>query len=563
MDSQLKWWQKAVFYQIYPRSFADGNGDGIGDLYGMIGKLDYLQELGVDAIWLSPHYPSPNIDCGYDISDYKNIAPEYGDMEIFTEFLRGLHKRGMYLVLDLVLNHTSDKHPWFIESRSSRNNPKRDWYVWKDGKGKNPPTNWNSTFGGSAWEYDQETNQYYYHFFFKGQPDLNWKNPDVKQAMFNTARFWLDLGVDGFRLDAIGTLFEDGQYLDHNVPLTLEELLKKEFFARDEKEKDRLAKVSEEMFIYQHDLPEVHQVMRELRQVINEYEDRVLLGETDDIAFYGNGTDELHLNFNFPLMRVTKMTAPHIKTNQKERLRKLPQDAWPCNTLGNHDTTRLFTHFADGIHDEAIARLNLMLMLTLKGTPFLYNGEEIGMTDLSINDPKRFRDSLAIAYYTTAKQVFGLSEKEAAILGSQISRDKCRTPMQWSASENAGFSPKNIETWLPVNENYRKGINVADQKSNPESLWNFYQKMLKFRKETSALISGDFTWVENKCEDILSFIRSDRDRKVLVILNYSEKNNPCDCLDYSKMLFQTNEAQSILDSSQIEILPFSGIIIGK
>jgi alpha-glucosidase len=521
MISKNKWWQSAVFYQIYPRSFADGNGDGMGDFTGMVEKLDYLQNLGVDAVWLSPHYPSPFIDCGYDISDYEDVAPEYGDLKVFKRFLNGLHQRGMHLILDLVLNHTSDKHPWFLESRSSLDNPKRDWYIWKKGKDGKPPTNWYSTFWGSAWELDPATQEYYYHFFFKEQPDLNWNNPEVKAAMFNAVRFWLDMGVDGFRLDAVGTIFEDEHYFDHPEKSTHEELIRLELSIKNLEEQSIVTKTWEKMFQYQHDMPGVHGLMRELRKVLDEYDQRVLVGETDDIAFYGNGDDELNLVFNFPLMREAPLKASQIRANQTERLTKIPTGGWPCNTLGNHDSSRIYSRFGDGTHNSLQARLNLTLMLTLKGTPFLYNGEEIGMTDYLINDSRLFRDPLSLEYARIIQQLEGLSEKEAVHIGAEKGRDKCRTPMQWAESANAGFCPQGVTPWLPVNPDFKHGVNVAAEMIDPNSLWNYYRNLLQIRQHSAALLSGDYHEIKGLPNEVFGFSRTSVDKTLIVLLNFS------------------------------------------
>ena len=367
--NDLDWWKKAVFYQIYPRSFADSSGDGIGDLPGIIEKVPYLNDLGVDAIWLSPIYPSPLWDCGYDITDYLGVAPEYGTLDNFQRLLEELHQRGMRLILDLVLNHTSDQHPWFLESRSSVDNPKRDWYIWHDGKNGGAPNNWYSTFGGSAWELDPTTGQYFYHFFFKEQPDLNWRNEEVRQAMFAVMRTWMEMGVDGFRLDAIGTIFEDPALPNQQSPITQAEIYRMTRTADSEPERLAAVRASKVMFEHQVDREEIHALMRDLRGVVNEYPGRVLVGETDLIDYYGNGEDELHLVFNFPLMRTERLSTEWVRANQAIRLSRLPARAWPCNTLGNHNSPRVYSHFGDGIHDQAIARTSLALMLTSEGNP--------------------------------------------------------------------------------------------------------------------------------------------------------------------------------------------------
>ena len=523
--SKLKWWQEAVFYQIYPRSFADINGDGAGDFQGIISRLEYLQDLGIDAIWLSPHYPSPQLDCGYDIANYTAVNPEYGTLEDFKHFLDGAHRRSMRVILDLVLNHTSDQHPWFIESRSSRNNPKRNWYVWRDGRDGGPPNNWYSGFGGSAWEHDSTTDRYYYHYFFKEQPDLNWRNSEVKQAMFDAVRFWLDLGVDGFRLDAIDTIFEDPALPDHTAEVTQPELYRALQTTLSLEERRQLRKQREAMFRYQHEQPGIHQLMRELRAVIDEYPERMLVGETSNIAYYGDGDNELHLVFNFPLMRTRHLTPAWVRANQEERLAALPADAWPGNTLGNHDSPRVHGRFGDGHNDDALARISLALMLTLRGTPFLYNGEEVGMTDLPLEDISQFRDMLGVWLYHEMTDEAGVPATEALAYANRFGRDKCRTPMQWNNTPNAGFSPASIAPWLPVNPNYAQGVNVADQWDNPGSLLSFYKRMLRMRRNTPALIAGGYMPLHQVSEDYLAFLRYSQDdsQTCLVVLNMSPR----------------------------------------
>ncbi|MGE5222987.1 MAG: glycoside hydrolase family 13 protein [Omnitrophica WOR_2 bacterium] len=529
----LKWWQKAVFYQIYPRSFADelgGEGalrpgsDGIGDLPGIIAKLDYLQKLGVDAIWLSPHYPSPNVDYGYDISDYTGVAPEYGTLDDFRCFLDKAHQRGLHVITDLVLNHTSDLHPWFQESRSSRDNPKSDWYIWREGRNNGPPNNWYSTFGGPAWQYDPARGQYYYHFFYKEQPDLNWRNPEVRQAMWDAARFWLDMGVDGFRLDAIGTIFEDPELTDQQASLTQDELVRAWRGATLD-ERKTLREQSKLMYAYQADLPGMEDLLRELRAVVDEYDDRVLVGESEEIAYCGS--DMLHLVFNFPLMRTKYLTPAWVRLNQEQRLADLAAidcpapGAWPCNTLGNHDSPRVYSRYGDGIHDDALARLHLALVLTLRGTPFLYNGEEIGMSDLILKDLAQLRDPIGFTVFRKETGVFGAPPEIALDLAAHATRDKNRTPMQWSGAPNAGFCAEDVHPWLPVNPNYAHSVNVAAQESDPDSLLNYYRRILKMRRETPALMEGDYRPIHESSTDYFAFLRETGDQAVLVVLNMS------------------------------------------
>ncbi|MBU1662229.1 MAG: alpha-glucosidase [Chloroflexi bacterium] len=562
--TNLKWWQKAVFYQIYPRSFADGNGDGIGDIQGMIERLDYLKNLGIDALWLSPHYPSPYADCGYDVADYTDVAPEYGTLDEFKRFLNEAHQRDIRIILDMVLNHSSDEHSWFLESRSSRDNPKRDWYVWLDGVNGGSPNNWCSAFGGSAWEYDSTTDQYYYHFFLTEQPDLNWHNPEVKQAMWDAIRFWLDMGVDGFRLDAIGTIFEDPAMPDHTSEMSQIELYIAFRTARNAEERAKFMPHWEAMYQYQVEQPGMHALMQELRTVINEYDDRLLVGESDMIEYYGDGSNELHLAFNFPLMHTGgRFTPAWIRSNQQERLSTLPPGAWPCNTLNNHDSSRVYNQFGDGHHDAALARLSLALMLTLRGTPFLYNGEEIGMTDLLLEDISQFYDTPAIWMYNLAVNEMGLPEAEVFPLVAQASRDRCRTPMQWANAPNGGFSPEGVDTWLPANPNYAEGVNVAEQLDDPDSLLNFYKNMILMRKRTPALIAGDYEPLHQDAEEYLAFTRSSEEQRCLVVLNYSDQSQNLSFdlgTSAGNLVFSNQTRDDTIDLTQFEVAPFEIVI---
>jgi alpha-glucosidase len=562
----LKWWQKAVFYQIYPRSFADGNGDGIGDFPGMIARLDHLQSLGVDGLWLSPHFPSPQFDCGYDVSDYLDVAPEYGTLADFKRFLAEAQRRGLRVILDLVLNHTSDQHAWFLESKSSRAHPRRDWYIWRPARPTgSPPNNWFSSFGGSAWEYDPASDSYYYHFFFKQQPDLNWRNPAVKQAMFEAARFWLDLGVDGFRLDAIGTIFEHPDLPDQQSGYTLNELLQLAFSERSPEERQKFWTIWQELFRFQVDQPGVHELMQELRAVIDAYPGALLVGETDDISYYGSGDDELHLVFNFPLMRTERLTPAWVRANQETRLAGLPGAAWPCNTLGNHDSPRLYSRFGDGTHNDQLARQNLLLLLTLKGTPFLYNGEEIGMSDYPITNPAQVRDNLGLWTYRLAQEFGRLPEEECRRVMGLRSRDKNRTPMQWANLPNAGFSPPGVPTWLPVNPDYASGVNVAEQERAPRSLLNFYKAALAMRRGNPALVQGDYQPLEYGSEQVLAYLRSAPEQRCLVLLNMGETPQTLSLhlpARQVRPVFSTLASLPVaVDLRQLALAPFEALIV--
>jgi alpha-glucosidase len=519
-----EWWQQAVFYQIYPRSFADGNGDGVGDLWGAIEKLDYLEWLGVDAVWLSPHFPSPQADFGYDVADYTGVHPEYGDLQVLDAFVAGAHERGIKVILDLVMNHSSDRHPWFEASRDPMS-PYRDWYVWRIGRETSereptPPNNWQSAFGGPAWTYDERSAAWYYHFFLREQPDLNWRHQDVRSAMWDVVRFWLDRGVDGFRLDAIGTLFEDPQLEDHAARTTLIELVDTRFETSGGGR--RRGTRWREMFRRQHDLPEVHDVMKELRRVVDAYDDRVLVGETDDLDYHGNGTDELHLVFNFPLMNLPELTPDGVRKNQRIRHRALPQGAWPCNTFGNHDADRTASRWNHDGRGRERARLTAVLVLTLPGTPSLYMGEEIGMENFLAADPATLRDPIGRWYYGEAVSELGHSPVLAAQRAARYARDRCRTPMQWDGSPNAGFSPDGIATWLPVHPNHAAGVNVADQRDDPASLLSEYRNLIQLRKTRRALLEGGYQELLPDHRAVFAFRRLHPEGDVSVYVNMTE-----------------------------------------
>jgi alpha-glucosidase len=565
----LHWWKQAVFYQIYLPSFADGSGGGMGDLMGVVQHLDYLQDLGIDAIWLSPHYPSPMHDCGYDIADYTAVGEQFGTMADFRRLLQGAHQRGIRLVLDLVLNHTSDQHPWFIESRQSRSNPKRDWYVWRSGKHHRSPNNWVSRFGGSAWEYDPITGQYYYHYFFKQQPDLNWRNPEVKEAMWDVVRFWLDMGVDGFRLDAISQLLEHPDWREHQSEVSLAALNCGLITAEDREERQRLAAEKEALLQHQGDQSGIHEILQELRAIVDQYDDRVLVGETYKPAYYGDGTNELHMVFNFPLMRAECLFPSTIRDNQRERLAALPPEGWPCNTLNNHDSPRAVSRYHTCGHGTGacLARLCISLLLTLKGTPFLYQGEEIGMTDLELDDPAQFRDRISLWIYHAAIEELEIEPSRAMGIALRFGRDRARTPMQWTAGPNAGFSPAGVETWLPVNPNYRSGINVSDQRDDPDSMLEFYRGLLRVRKENPALIAGAYEPLPGEAREYLAFLRRSETpaQTCLVVLNMSARLHTLDLpqdLETIELVFSSHRRRSSDQLSELRINPFE-VYIGE
>ncbi|RTL51294.1 MAG: DUF3459 domain-containing protein [Bradyrhizobiaceae bacterium] len=482
MIDNFRWWQSGVLYQIYPRSFQDSDGDGVGDLRGIIARLPYLRELGVDALWLSPVFPSPMADFGYDISDYTGIDPLFGAMADFDALVAAAHAQGLKVILDLVPNHTSDRHPWFIESRSSRNNPKRDWYIWRDGQGSGPPNNWLSEFGGSAWQFDEASGQYYYHAFLRSQPDLNWRNPDVREAMHEVMRFWLRRGVDGFRVDVMWHLIKDAQFRD------------------DPPNPDFMAGMppyQELSHIHSTDRPEVQDIVAGLRRVMDEFEDRVLIGEIylppeKLTAYYGKNLDGAQLPFNFSLIG-TPWTAQSVGDLIDRYEKVLPQGAWPNWVLGNHDRMRLASRIG-----EDQARLAAMLLLTLRGTPTLYYGDEIGMTQVTI-PPDRVRDPW-----------------EKNLPGRGLGRDGCRTPMQWDQSRHAGFT--NGEPWLPLGDDFARR-NVAAETADKTSMLNLYRALLDLRRKRPELAVGSYRRILQD-GDLLVYQREHQGRGLIVALNF-------------------------------------------
>lgn len=504
------WSRRVVAYHIYPRSFKDSNGDGIGDLKGIIEKLDYLNDgteksLGVGAIWLSPIYKSPMADFGYDVSDYTNIDPIFGNLEDFDELLKEAHKRGIKVIMDFVPNHTSDQHPWFLESRSSRNNPKRDWYIWKDPKPNgSPPNNWLSVFGGSAWEYDKKTKQFYLHKFLKEQPDLNWRNPEVKEAMFNVMRFWINRGVDGFRADAVIHLIKDKELRD-DPPNPA-------YIAGKDDPYDSL------LHIYSEVSQETIETTKSFCQVLDEHQDKFLVSEVyldvpGMMKYYHSCRDGLHAPFNFNLMSLP-WDAGMYKKFINEFENSLGPGDWPNYVLSNHDRPRLASRIG-----RNRARLAAMLLLTLRGLPFIYYGDEIGMKDVNI-PPEKTKDP-----------------REKLTPGLGPSRDPERSPMQWNGGKNAGFSGG--EPWLPVSEDYKE-YNVEKESLDPNSMLNLYRRLIHYRNTSPALLKGKYVPIDSGCRDIFAFLRECDDEKLLILLNFSNKEQ--------KASFGFNKAEIILNT---------------
>lgn len=485
--AERRWWETGVIYQIYPRSFQDSNADGVGDLAGIKQRLDYLVRLGVDAVWLSPIYPSPMFDFGYDVSDYCGIDPLFGDLTAFDRLLTAMHSRGLKLLMDFVPNHSSDQHPWFVESRSSRENPKRDWYIWRDASADgDPPNNWISDFGGSSWQWDATTQQYYLHAFLPQQPDLNWRHPELREAMMNVLRFWLDRGVDGFRMDVLWHIVKDAALRDN--PINPD-------WTSDRTQRDQL--------IQQHstDQPEAHEIAAEFRTLADNYGDRVLIGEislpNDRLArWFGTAErPEVHLPTNFHLIEC-EWNAPALRRVIADYEASLPNFGWPNWVLGSHDAPRIAARLGD-----AQSRVAAMLLLTLRGTPTLYQGDEIGIGEVPI-PREQIRDPQ------------DLRQPEL-----DIGRDRSRTPMPWDDSSFAGFSAN--DTWLPLNPDWRQR-NVATQEADPQSILSLYRTLLSLRRSHAALSNGDFTLVDSD-DDVLAFERKHGDEHLLIALNLSEQ----------------------------------------
>ncbi len=491
------WWKHAVIYEIYPRSFQDSNGDGIGDLNGITQRLGYLKDLGVDAIWITPMYPSPQVDFGYDIADYTAIDPQYGTMADFDRLVKEAKARDIRVIMDFVPNHTSDQHPWFIESRSSRTNPKRDWYIWRDGKGPGqPPNNWLSWFGHSAWRFDAKTGQFYYHHFYPEQPDLNWRNPEVRKAMYGVLRFWMDRGVAGFRLDAVSRLFEDPDL--HDDPL-----LPGTTAYGDQNIEHK----------YTDNLPEVHEVLREIRQVVDEYPGNpVLISEADEpniselTKMYGSKLDEIQLPMDFQVADVNQRCAACFR-ELIDQIEDNPAGGQPYFFFNNHDQDRTWDRYGDGVHNDAIARLLATLLLTTRATPQLYYGEEIGMPTTPPARKEGVRDPIGKIGWPKEK-----------------GRDGERTPMQWDTSSNAGFTTSPTP-WLPVPPSYKQR-NVAVEEKDPDSLLTFYKQLIRLRRNQPALRDGRQTTVNCHDADVLSYLRKNPHdgESVLVLLNMSNKS---------------------------------------
>lgn len=547
--SERTWWKEAIVYQIYPRSFKDTTGDGIGDLKGVISKLDYLKELGVNCVWMSPCFKSPNYDNGYDVSDYTDIMEEFGTMADFDEMLAEMHKRGIKLLLDLVANHSSDQHPWFLESKSSKDNPKRDFYIWRPpGPDGGPPNNWTSFFSGPAWEYDETTGEYYLHLFAKQQPDLNWENPKLREAIYDVMRFWLNKGVDGFRMDAIA------------------QLSKPEGFPNGDPS-NRIVGIE-----YYFHGPLIHKYLHEMyTEVLSKY-DCMTVGETPDVTppiaieYSGYDRGELSCAFQFQVSQLrnevkwfpTEFNLKDLKKVHDHWQSALEGKAWNSIFLSNHDQPRAVSWYGNDAPEfrEASAKMLGTVSLTLKGTPYIYQGEELGMTNVTWNI-EDYND-VEIKNYWKEHVLTGKVSAEEVLPGIQkTARDNARTPMQWDSSENAGFTTG--KPWLRVNENYTE-INAADEEKDENSVLNYYRRLIELRKsDVELFVYGMFEDVCPEDENIYAYTRTGKDgRKLLVIANWTKSESKLK-IDISKgklLLSNYNEHSEMLKPYEARIYLF-------
>ncbi len=505
-----KWWKEAVVYQVYPRSFKDSNGDGIGDLKGITSKLDYIKALGVDVIWLSPHYDSPNADNGYDIRDYRKVMKEFGTMENFDELLKGAKQRGMRVVLDLVVNHTSDEHKWFVESRKSKDNPYRDYYIWRPAKDGQVPNNWTSFFSGSAWKLDPATNEYYLHLFAEKQPDLNWDNPKVRKEVYDLMKFWLDKGVDGFRMDVIPFISKQPGMPD--IPV--------EF-------------LSQPQYYYTRG-PHLHEYLKEMnKEVLSKYDVMtvgeafgVTLEQTPDLV--DERRHELNMIFNFDAVRLAHpglpwigWTLPKLKAIYTEQDEKLDVHNWNTIFLSNHDNPRVVSTFGDDSAEWRVpsAKLLATMLLTLKGTPFIYQGDELGMTNYPFKGLEDFDDIEVKNAWKEKVETKQISPEYFLEQARRVARDNSRTPMQWDESMNGGFT-SGAKPWLAVNPNYKE-INAKQESSDPESVYHYFQRLLAFRKTSKAFSYGSYKDLDPENAKIFAYTRTLGSEQYLVVLNFS------------------------------------------
>ncbi|QHA93715.1 alpha-glucosidase [Bacillus sp. N1-1] len=507
------WWKESVVYQIYPRSFKDSNGDGIGDIRGIISKLDYLKELGVDVVWLSPVYQSPNDDNGYDISDYEKIMPEFGTMADWEELLEEMHQRGIKLVMDLVVNHTSDEHPFFVESLKSKDNPYRDYYIWRPGEEKEPPTDWEASFGGSTWDFDQQTEEHYLHMFSPKQPDLNWENPALRQEIYSMMKFWLDKGVDGFRMDVINMIS------------------KKEFLAPYE-DFEQGVQVNK---AFEHNGARVHTFLQEMNREVFSHYDTMTVGECPKVSpdeallYTASERKELNMVFQFEHMSLDKIKGKKkwdlkplelhdLKENLSKWQYKLADQGWNSLYWNNHDQPRIVSRFGnDTDYREQSAKMLATLLHMMKGTPYIYQGEEIGMTNVNFETIHQYQDIETINMYKERVLEGDYGQNGVMTSIHAKSRDNARTPMQWDHSKHAGFTDGS--PWLDVNPNY-KDINVAQSLDDPNSIFHYYKQLIQLRKEYDVIVHGTYDLILKDHPSLFVYTRTLGKQQLLVLNNF-------------------------------------------
>ncbi len=535
----MPWYQQTTIYQIYPRSFYDTDGDGLGDLQGIINKLDYIKQLGFETIWISPFYLSPQADHGYDVKDYYSIEPDYGTMQLAEQLIAEVHKRNMKVLFDMVLNHTSEQHAWFQESKCSRDNPKADWYVWADGKGNGPPNNWKSMLGGSAWHYVPERKQWYYAAFLPFQPDLNYHNPEVKRAMFDVVRFWLAKGVDGFRLDLFNSMMEDDRFRDNPFAFRLITKDDEGFFQKME---------------YTMNYQDNYRFAEDLRSVMDEFDqpERFLLGEVFGEyhaikEYLGNASNRLHLAFLFDILNFD-FSAAYFRQKLMEREQYFPAPYQPVYAFSNHDRKRSISRMGN---DPEKAKVLTMLQLTTRGVPVVYMGEEIGMTQASI-PLKDGQDPLTDKFSWIPQFLVNMAPES-------LNRDECRTPVQWDTSANAGFTTGG-QPWLPVQANYPT-VNVASAMADSTSLWHTFQQLLALRNASEALKQGTLELIDDLPNNMLGYYRSAGNEELLVLLNFSGKPQQVNLAKGEMKVRYASHSALTLQGRQALIPGYSGVVL--
>jgi len=542
------WWKEVVAYQIYPRSFMDSNGDGIGDLQGIISKLDYIKDLGIDVIWICPMYKSPNDDNGYDISDYQDIMGEFGLMKDFDELLKEVHQRGMKLIIDLVVNHTSDEHQWFIESRSSKDNPKRDWYIWQDGKGGIEPNNWESIFGDSAWEYDENTKEYFLHLFSKKQPDLNWENGEMRQAVYTMINWWLDKGIDGFRIDAISHIKKEEGFKDMDNPEGLKYV---------------------PSFEKHMNVEGIHEYLEELSKNTFDKYNIMTVGEANGVKiedaplWVGEEEGKFNMIFQFEHLDLWNTSSSNrfdiisLKRILSKWQKGLENKGWNALYIENHDVPRIVSTWGNDKEYWRESSTSLAVMyFMMQGTPFIYQGQEIGMTNVQFETIDEYDDVRTRNMYSILREQ-GVPHEAIMKEIWQQSRDNSRTPMQWDNTVNGGFTTG--RPWIGVNLNYKE-INVSKQEEDPNSVLNFYKKMIAMRKENPILVYGEYNLILENHEQIFAYTRTFDKEKLLIMCNLSDLEAMYEYgdleLSYDGLMLSNYEVDSHNNISKLILKPY-------